>query len=567
MCKKLMFGALLFTGAAITAFEHGNREGEVSFDKAGEKYLVTGRDFVLLDKTGKQVKLLNRNGYAVTAAAFASDDSFIAALVGQNKLLKIMDLNGKELASIKLRFDLHDSAEIKVVGVDSTIILHSNKQIFFYEYSKGKLSQRATLPFPDPTFVNAYDVSLNGKYIFVNDRRFIALKSPKSWIFREAKNFVTVNGKIRKVRISDDGSKVLVLHQNGRALSLHKAEDGTLLKSYLLTSAINEIECDGKLEKAYFNGGSLNLSNGSSETLTKLPEGRMNISANSNEYSVGSKVKKDGVFKDFTAPYVLFNEASFDGDILRVSNNENSFQIDVKEGLATRVANKTFYKGRFKGLVGKSSDGRYGVDFSGRVYDYRQKAYIGRPLFGAGGYVMKADISKSGDIAFMGSKTLYLYNYKTKKSLGNYALPFELQQNDQVSVRLSPDAAHCAIAYVKENGLGAVLVLERKTGKFKTLTREVKIASDLWFTSSESLMIAAGKTILTTVYNGNKWVIKDTNSLLIESGRLYKIVVGKVYVAGLNENGRIHIFDYESGLEMLTTALKSGSRAMEKTGK
>ena len=43
----------------------------------------------------KQLKLLNRNGYPVNAAAFASDDSFIAALVGQNKQLKVLDVNGK----------------------------------------------------------------------------------------------------------------------------------------------------------------------------------------------------------------------------------------------------------------------------------------------------------------------------------------------------------------------------------------------------------------------------------------------------------------------------------------
>ena len=180
---------------------------------------------------------------------------------------------------------------------------------------------------------------------------------------------------------------------------------------------------------------------------------------------------------------------------------------------------------------------------------------------------MKADIADGGDIAFLGSKVLYLYNYKTKKSLGNYPLPVSLQQSDTVSVRLSPNTEHCAISYVKENGEGAVYILERKTGKFKVLSRDVSNASDLWFTSSESLIVAAGKTILTTVYNGNKWDIRDARSLLIESGQLFKVVVGDTFVAGLNENGRIHLFDYESGLEIFTAALKKGARVMEKTGK
>lgn len=567
MCKKLILGALLFSSMAVSANEHGNREGEIAFDKAGKEYLVSGRDLVLLDSKGTQKALLNRNGYPVVSAEFSTDDSYVIALVGKTKHLKVLDKQGQEKATLKLNFVLPENVEMQVVGFDSTIVLSSNKQLFFYEYKAGKIVKKAELPFPDGTFVNSYDLSKDGKYVFINDRRFLILKSPKSWIFKPAKSFVKVTGKIRKVRISDDGSKVMVLHQNGRGISVHNAADGSMIKSYLLTSPINEIECDSALTKAYFNGGVLDLLKGTTEVSKKMPNGRMNINSDSSSFSVGSIVKKNGKLHDYKAPYHTFSSASFKGSVLTVTDLDNVYEVDAENKTASRVAAKSFYRGRFKGLVGKSADGRYGVDFSGRVYDYRQKAFVGRPLFGTGGYVLKASISNNGDIAFVGAKKVYIYNHLNKKSITDFDLPASLNQDSKVSVSLSPNAKHCAVSYLAENGQTEVFIYDLKDSRSAALSRKISDASSLLFTSDDTLVIAGGKIILSTEYNGNKWMINDSKSLFVESGSLYNALIQGDYVAGLNENGRIHIFDYKSGLEVYTVAVKKGQNTMRAVGK
>ncbi|WDE98246.1 hypothetical protein PQO03_20735 [Lentisphaera profundi] len=567
MYKKLIWGTFFCSSFIVAADEHGNRNGEVSFDKSGEEYLVAGRDFVLLDKNGTEKKLLNRNGYTITTAKFSSDDSYIVALEGQTKQLKVLDKNGVEKASLRLNYAISSSVELHVTGYDSTIALSSNKQIYFYEYRDGKIVKRAELPFPDSTFINAYDISKDGKYIFVNDRRFIILKSPKTWIFKPAKSFVKVTGKIRKVRIAEDGSKVMVLHQNGRGVSLHNANTGDLIQSYMLTSAINEIECDDKLSKAYFNGGNLNLDTGRSEVSRKFPVGKMNMSADSSAYSVGSLIKRSNKVMDVKAPYQLFSTAKFTGDVLRVNELDKSYEINIETKSVSKVASKSFATGRFQGLVGQSSDGRYGVDASGRLYDYRQKAFVGRPLFGTGGFALAADISANGDIAFVASNKVYIYNYISKKSVKNFDLPVTLNSESQINVVLSPGSAHCAISYVDADASTEVLVYNLKSSRFSSLSRKVTAAKSLLFVSDDSLVIAGGKAILTTEYNGNKWVVNDSKSLLIESGALYKVVIDGNNVAGLNENGRIHLFDYLSGREVYTVALKDGKTSMRAVGK
>lgn len=567
MCKKLILGALLFSSMAISADEHGNRVGEISFDKSGSEYLVSGRDLVLLNQSGEQKALLNRNAYPVSAAEFSSDDSYVITVTGKTKHLKVLDKQGKEKATLRLGFVLPDNIEMQVVGYDSTIVLSSDKQLYFYEYKSGKIVKRAELPFPDSSFVNAYDISADGKYVFINDRRFLILKSPKSWIFKTAKSFVKVTGKIRKVRISDDGSQVMVLHQNGRGVSVHNAETGEMVKSYLLTSPINEVECDGKLSKAYFNGGVLDLVTGAAEVSKKMPNGRMNINAESNAVSVGAIIKKNGKLYDYTAPYQTFSSVQFDGETLVVNEADKTYEINAKDKTARKVAAKTFYKGRFKGLVGKSDDGRFGVDFSGRVYDYRQKAFVGRPLFGTGGYVLKASISTNGDIAFVGANKVYIYNHLNKKSITNFDLPVSLNQESEVSVSLSPSSKHCAVSYMTAGGLAEVYVYNLAESRPGALSRKITDAQSLLFTSDETLLIAGGKSILTTEYNGNKWMIKDAQSLLVESGTLNRVLMQGNYVAGLNENGRIHLFDYRTGREIYTVALKANETSMRSVGK
>ena len=546
MIKKFLFGSLALASMCLNAKEHGNRAGEVIFDHSGDKYAVTGADFVLIDKEGVEQRLLNSFQQAVIAADFSKDDKLIAAIDSDIKTLKIHDLSTREIFEYPLNGYVEGKVRVLFAGQENILLVGCSLKVEILKFAQGKFTKLAELKAGNNVRAG-FDLGADLKYALFNGQRYQIARGVKKWEFKSPSKYPRINGTLNENRLSEDGSKALFLHSGRKLVSEIDVATGEILKTINLTKAIGDFETNAKITKAFFEGGVLDVKRGKVSPGLTGDIDHVNCNEAGDTLSVGVKIKKaDGKVLDLTAARVYLDDLRFEekGSVLALATETHKYKVNLEYKFVSTAPVDNLGRKKVGGMLGYSSDGHYGVDSLGRVYDYQNRAYLRGALLGRTNTAHAAAISVSGVVALLTDREIRFYNLVEREALGNFKLESSVAGVSHSFMEIDKYGKNLIINYTKSGKTITFLVDVDRKKKFPLMS-EFGQAHAAIFKARGDLLVASGKDIHTIYTHADKSYLDEKATWSIESGSIesmfYEPLVKKLAVR--NANGQVDVYD------------------------
>ena len=545
MIKRFLLSSLLLSGM-ISAKEHGNRSGEVVFDHSGERYAITGSDFVLVNGDGQEEALLNAYGAPVIAAAFSIDDQYLASVEGGVKKLKVYNLKDNTSVELALEGFVTDQIRVLFAAQENVLVVGCSIKLLVLQLNGDKLTQLAELK-ADNNVRAGFDLSGDLKQILFNGQRYAVVRGAKKWELKKPTDYPRITGKLNQNRMSLDGKRALFLHGDRKLISEINLETSEILKTINLTDLIGDMETNADLSKAFFSGGVLDVKRGKVSSALSGDARYVNCNESGDSLSVGTQLKKsDGKILDLKAQHVFLDDIHFQekGEVLTLATESHKYLVNLEYKFVSAAPVDNLGRKKVMGMLGYSSNGHYGVDASGRVYDYRNRTYLRGALLGNTVKAKAVAISDSGVVAMLTNRDIYFYDLEKRETLGNFSLEESLT-----------DATHSFMAIDKFGK--NLLVNYEKSGKSKTLLIDVDLrqASPLMdklgnvsaavFLVNNDVLLATGKSLSTLYSHAGKSYIDEKSVWSIESGAIESLIYDTTTqkLAVRNVNGQVDVFD------------------------
>jgi len=531
---------------------HGNRADYAEYGPNGKYLAIAGDDLLLLDRRGREIRLVNESAPEARVVSFSQDGQWLAAESDDYQI----HIYRVEKAR---RFPVFFQGIKKRAGVQSRLVFSpdgdmlatsNNDKIVIYSLLDGQEGEvLLTIPRASSNVhrsTASFVATPDWKYFFHNMQLIKLTKDAKGKLSFERERTISWEGIGTSLyTIAPDASKVVVAGRGGLDQAVFDLKTGnqimgnTNLKTYALAA-------NKDFSKIYMNQAVWDIKNKKMQTLyqtgTKNKNTRTQISvASDGEFMIGlyQYSNKGRLLKDLQKKVTSFNRVKFEGEEVHFMRDYRNgrrfdlFSVNYVDGVRGRSSRNVPNKNTINVALASSSDGSFGISHLSQMIR-RSSMTVSAPVFTLGASKgLAAAISANDLVALVNRHSIYVYDFRgaiNDPSKGKVLKTIKLDEfipaRANVKLCVSPDNRYIALSYT-DGGVdrefsqhNSKLMIYAVGGKklFAVKTRSV---SDIKFSPiSHNLYLSSGRRLTCYSLAGQKWQENAQRSWYSKSGRI-----------------------------------------------